>query len=44
LADCDGTEQDWLDSHPLGVKTWLQQRPSVVRARMQVNCQKLNDL
>lgn len=44
LADCNGTEQEWQDAHPLGVKTWIQQRPSVVRARFQVNCQKLDAL
>ena len=44
LADCDGTEQEWLDAHPTGVRGWLQQRPSVVRARFRVNCQKINAL
>jgi hypothetical protein len=44
LADCEGSEQEWLDAHPLGVKTWLQQRPSAVRARMKANCVELNDL
>jgi hypothetical protein len=44
LMYASGTEQEWLDAHPVGVRGWLQQRPSAVRARFQANCQELNAL
>ena len=33
-AAAQGTEQQWLDAHPPGVKAWLLARPANIRAAM----------